>query len=42
MSLNIGMLVESDEVAEALRKVESLSPSDPQISMQSLADWCSP
>ena len=42
MSLNIGMLTGSVEVAEALRKIETLSPDEPQIAVEPDQDWCSP
>jgi len=42
MTLEIGMLVGSDRVESALNKVETLSPSNPQVVMQPITDWCSP
>ncbi len=41
LSLNIGMLTDSAQVAAALGKVDELSVDDPQIAKQPLEDWCS-
>lgn len=41
MSLNIGLLASSMEVAEALATIQSLAIDQPEILDQPTADWCS-